>query len=299
MKITGVTRRDLIDLIKTHKVNWAGRLEEPDFLARLFDVRSMPSDDPRFPDAYCDIGTHRVSFNDWDDDWVFHDSRFDLMNAGDQVLLQFLCETLHPEVRPDVAEVERLCELYNGILKNDGFRLVPTTYISSRPVYTGRNVGVLNAPGVISAKSVLHAVDPTYVAQQITRMESSVDADPGLAIGTAKELIETICKTILNERKVALTAATTFPQLLRRTTDELKLTPDSIPDSKAAAKSIKQILGSLGSITQGIAELRNKYGTGHGTIAKSPGLLPRHAKLAVGAASTLAVFLVETHQARK
>jgi hypothetical protein len=29
------------------------------------------------------------------------------------------------------------------------------------------------------------------------------------------------------------------------------------------------------------------------------GLTPRHAKLAVGAASTLAVFLVETHKVRK
>jgi hypothetical protein len=30
-------------------VNWAGRLEEPDFLARLFDVKSLPSKDHRPP----------------------------------------------------------------------------------------------------------------------------------------------------------------------------------------------------------------------------------------------------------
>ena len=51
-------------------------------------------------------------------------------------------------------------------------------------------------------------------------------------------------------------------------------------------------------ITNGIAELRNSYGTGHGKDAKSKGLSPRHAKLAVGAATTLAIFLVETHLER-
>ena len=36
-----------------------------------------------------------------------------------------------------------------------------------------------------------------------------------------------------------------------------------------------------------------------GNMQKAKGLEPRHAKLAVGAASTLAVFLVKTHNARR
>ena len=53
------------------------------------------------------------------------------------------------------------------------------------------------------------------------------------------------------------------------------------------------------TITQGVAELRNHYGTGHGKVAGAKGLQSRHAKLAVGAASTLAVFLAETHNDRR
>ena len=53
-----------------------------------------------------------------------------------------------------------------------------------------------------------------------------------------------------------------------------------------AAETIKRLLSNLATITQGIAELRNKYGTGHGKVAKTKGLSPRHAKLAVGAASS-------------
>ncbi len=41
------------------------------------------------------------------------------------------------------------------------------------------------------------------------------------------------------------------------------------------------------------------YGTGHGQHGSSSGLTTRHAKLAVGAASTLAVFLFETHEQTK
>ena len=43
------TRRDITDSLMLENVNWAGRLEEPDFLARLFDVKSLPSKDHRPP----------------------------------------------------------------------------------------------------------------------------------------------------------------------------------------------------------------------------------------------------------
>lgn len=60
-----------------------------------------------------------------------------------------------------------------------------------------------------------------------------------------------------------------------------------------------QILRSLTSVVQGISEVRNEYGIGHGKDSKFVGLQPRHAKLAVGAASTLAIYLLETHELRK
>ncbi|HZZ30473.1 MAG TPA: abortive infection family protein [Phenylobacterium sp.] len=45
--------------------------------------------------------------------------------------------------------------------------------------------------------------------------------------------------------------------------------------------------------------MRNFYGSGHGQDGRARGLTPRHARLAVGAASTLALFLFDTHQAHK
>jgi len=299
LRISELTRRDILDAISAERVDWSGRLEEPEFLARLYDLDSMPSTDRRFQNAAGDIWQHRVNNYDWDDDWVFYDTRFDLQRGDDEILLRFLCETIHPVVRPDVTESERLCQMYNQILINDGFQLVEKTRLSGKPVYVGRYVGVAGSPGVAVAKDALSGTDAGYVTQQITRMESAVQNDPGLAIGTAKELVETCCKTILSECGVTPPKNADLPALVKLTVKQLKLTPDDVPDTAKAADTIKRLLSNLATITQGVAELRNAYGTGHGKAAGAKGLDSRHAKLAVGAASTLAVFLVETHQDRE
>jgi AbiJ N-terminal domain 3/Abortive infection C-terminus len=295
MNITQITRRDIIDAITVERIAWNGRLEEAEFLSRLFNLAALPSTDRRFPDAARDIWQHRVNNHDWSDDWVFYDSRFGLMNGEDETLLAFLCETIHPVVRPDPTEAERICQLYNLYLRNDGFQIAEKTRLSGKPIYVGRYVGVGATPAVTAARDTLGGTDPGYVAQQITRMEASVASDPALAIGTAKELVETCCKTILNARGVVFSGSADLPELAKMTIKELALAPSDIPDSAKAAVIVKRLLNNLATITQGIAELRNQYGTGHGKPAGSKGLGPRHAKLAVGAASTLAVFFAETH----
>ncbi len=280
------------------KIKWSGRLEETEFLARLFELQNLPSTDGRFKNAAGDIWQHRVNNSDWDEDWVFYDQRFNLLGGEDEVFLRFLCETIHPVVRSDITEAERLCQLYNQMLRNDGFQLVERTRLSGRPVYVGRYDGVMITPGVSAARATLAGADPGYVAQQITRMDAAIANDPGLAIGTAKELVETCCRTILMARDVEIPKTVDLVELVKLTSKELELTPDDISEKAKASATIKRLLNNLATITQAVAELRNHYGTGHGKVAGAKGLKSRHAKLAVGAASTLAVFLAETHHER-
>lgn len=298
MHITPITRKDLFDAMIVEGVDWAGDLEEPEFLARLYDLKSLPSYDNRFPDAAGDIWQHRINNFDWEDHWVFFDTRFDLQSGDDELLLRFLAETVHPVVRGDVTESSRLVQLYNQFLRNDGFEIAERSRISGKPVYVGRLCGAPTTPGIAAAKATFSGTDLSYVSQQITRMEGAVQNDPGLAIGTAKELIETCCKTILHERGVEFGAADDLPKLVKRTLKELRLAPADIPDEAKAVDTIRKLLSNLSTVASGIAELRNKYGTGHGKEAAHRGLSARHAKLAIGAASTLAVFLVETHRER-
>lgn len=298
MKISQITRRDIVDSLVAEKVNWSGRLEESEFLSRIFELQNLPSFDPRFEDAAGDIWQHRVNNFDWDEDWVFYDRRFGLLAGDDEVFLRFLAEMLHPVVRPDVTEAERIAQMLNQLLLQDGFQLVERTRLSGKPVYVGRYIGVHGTPALNAAKETLAGTDPSYVAQQVTRIEAAVVNDPSLAIGTAKELVETCCKTILTDRGIQFTKNADLPELVKLTAKELELTPADIPDQAKAADTIKRLLSNLATITQGVAELRNHYGTGHGKVAGARGLQPRHAKLAAGAASTLAVFLAETHNER-
>ncbi|MDP2984049.1 MAG: abortive infection family protein [Candidatus Latescibacter sp.] len=299
IKITEITRRDILDSILLEQINLYGRLEEIEFLARIWDLNSMPSTDVRFENVLGDIWQHTVNNDDWERGWIFSDDRFNLLRGDDETFLRFLCETIHPVVRTDVTECERLSQLYNNFLKNDGYQIAEKTRISGKPVFVGRYIGTAVTPGINAAKEILLGTDVGYVSQQITRMEAAVNQDPELAIGTAKELVETCCKSILNECSVSFSKGDDLLKLVKSTVQQLELTPANIPDRAKASDTIKRLLSNLASITQGVAELRNHYGTGHGKLSANKGLQPRHAKLAVGAASTLAVFLAETHKVRR
>jgi very-short-patch-repair endonuclease len=155
-RITGVTRRRLLEgllplcgpvpdsgrweFLTPRHAFWSGALSETDFLARLYDLDELPSHDPRHRTAFQDVVQHRVANDDWDDDWIFHDSRFGLTD-NDEALLAFLAEMLHPEVRADLAEVERLRHFLNTALVHDGYEIVQVDAISGAPIFDCHLIG--------------------------------------------------------------------------------------------------------------------------------------------------------------
>lgn len=297
--ISEVTRRNIFDVLRVQQVNWSGRLSEPDFLARIFDLEKMKSYNGRFENVAGDIWQHRINNpNDWEDDWIFTDSRFNLLKCDDEIFLSFLCEMLHPVVRNDPQETEQLRQWFNELLISDGYEIIERSKISGHSVYTGRRKveGVPLGVNLAKRNDVFNA---EYLSRQVNRIEAAISYDPDLAIGTSKELVETCCKTILQERGVEFDEKWELTKVVKETYKQLKLTPDDIPESAKAAEIVKRLLSNLATVTQGLAELRNSYGTGHGKSAKVKGLTPRHARLAAGAATALAVFLFETHEARE
>ncbi len=202
---------------------------------------------------------------------------------------------IHPIVRSDQQESERLRQLFNEYLAVDGYEIIERSKISGYPVYSGRRKveGIPLSVNLAKSQEIFNA---EYLSRQVNRIEAAIPHDPDLAIGTSKELVETCCKTILQERGVTFDDRWELTKIVKETYNQLKLTPDDIPQTAKASQTVKRLLSNLAAVTQGLAELRNSYGTGHGRSALSKGLTPRHAKLAVGAATALAVFLFETHQ---
>lgn len=137
-----------------------------------------------------------------------------------------------------------------------------------------------------------------YLSAQIELMLKMQSENPTEAIGKAKELIESCCKTILDENSVEWDKNWDVGQLTGETVKLLKLMPKDIPDTVPVATEMKAILGNLRAIATNLAALRNPYGSGHGKSATYRGLEERHAKLAVGSSITFASFLWDTHERR-
>jgi AbiJ-like protein/abortive infection Abi-like protein len=294
-EVSRKTRQDIFDFLSAEGWKWSGRLDDVAFLRRLWDLKALPSTDYRYKTAEHDISQHRVSFADWPDDWIFTDPRFDLLGTDDGTFLNFLSEMVHPVVRPDVTETARLVQLLNDLLSRDGFELAQRGTLGERPLWSAR--GVVSGQSVAAVANAKAVFDADYIRTQLTRMETSVENDPGLAIGTAKELVETTCKAIIEQRHMERQGTAKLPKLVRSVADELDLVPETVVGASAADDTLRRVLGSLAMLVDGIAELRNSFGTGHGREPSRKGLDGRHARLVVESATAVSVFLWETHLA--
>lgn len=134
MEITEVTRRDIIDYFIGANITFSGKLDELEFLGRIWDLSSMPSWDGRFETAYRDIYQHRINNNDWEDHYLLC-TRLDLLKCEDETFAKFLENCVHPIVQPDRELVTALVSFMNGCLKHDGYVLKEVSQISGKPIY--------------------------------------------------------------------------------------------------------------------------------------------------------------------
>jgi hypothetical protein len=292
-------RTNIFDGLRLENVSWSGALDDVEFLSRLYDLKQIPSHDSRFKDAAVDIWQHRINNDDWEADWVFSDSRFNLANGPAETFLRFLCEVVHPIVRPDRNESLKLVSHFNEQLRLAGWELVEEERIAGRPRFTYRPLSNHSGRAVSRAKTVADALDAGWMAKEIERLENGIDRDPALAIGTAKELVETCCKTILTKRSVPFTKSEDLGDLTKKVARELQLVPEGIPEEAKGAENIRMILRNLTQLTNNLAQLRGLYGTGHGRDGNYRGLQPRHARLAVASAVAFIDFVADTYRHRE
>lgn len=292
-------RCDIIDGIKIDKIAWMGTLEDVEFLQRLWDLQAMPSADSRYKDAAGDIWQHRWNNHDWEDDWIFEDKRFDLVDGPADRFLAFLAEMVHPLVRPDRSQSLEMVRAFNDQLRPEGWTLVEVEKIAGRPRFVAQAIGEMGGRSVLRARSVADALDAAWMQKEIGRLENAVDRDPALAIGTAKDLVESCCKTVLTKRGISYASGADLPTLTKLVAKELGLVPEGITNAAKGAETIRLILRNLAAMTQYLAELRGLYGSGHGRDGNHRGLQPRHARLAVGAAVSFIDFVTETFRERQ
>jgi hypothetical protein len=151
---------------------------------------------------------------------------------------------------------------------------------------------------VRSVEGASRLIDTAHLGDHVRRIEASIDTDPAQAIGSAKEMVESVADNVLGYYKAERGNLENLGQLVRAAFKCLNLAMDDIPDAAKGAEHLKRIFSGLNQIVEGTAELRNLYGTGHGRARKG-GLNSTHARLVVGASATLCRFLLETLDARR
>ncbi|BAJ73212.1 hypothetical protein MTES_0248 [Microbacterium testaceum StLB037] len=164
-------------------------------------------------------------------------------------------------------------------------------------LFVDDNVEATLPDGTVLSEAEFAAVrlNVAEMRRQVERIRRDYATDPEAAIGQAKELIESTCKTILgitgdSDEKHDL------PALVKQTLLHLGLDPSQVgagPDERAA----KRLLGGVASILNGAGELRNARGTGHGRSG-SDLVDPSLARMAVGVVLPTVVYLIESWEAQ-
>jgi hypothetical protein len=119
-------------------------------------------------------------------------------------------------------------------------------------------------------------------------------SDPEGAITAARSLLESVCKTILDDLEVVYDDRhDDLPKLYGRVSRALKLAP-----SEQTEEQFRAILGGCTTVVNGLGSIRNRAGDAHGHGRKNYKPDERHAALAVNLSGSMALFLIETHHAR-
>lgn len=145
-----------------------------------------------------------------------------------------------------------------------------------------------------SDEDVLKKLSPEAVQSVWVRALERRMSDPEGAITSARALIETVCKHILDDHKISYDDSADLPKLYRLASEALNIAP-----SQHTEQVFKQILGGCAAVVEGLGALRNRLGDAHGKGSRPVKPAPRHAQLAVNLAGSMTSFLVATWQAKK
>jgi len=151
-----------------------------------------------------------------------------------------------------------------------------------------------NSPVQPSDEQVLSKLSGEAVQTVWHRALERRVSDPEGAITSARALLETVCKHILDDASVTHDDNADLPKLYRLTSEALNIAP-----SQHTEQVFKQILGGCTSVVEGLGALRNRLGDAHGGGKQRVKPAPRHAQLAVNLAGSMTSFLVATWEARK
>jgi hypothetical protein len=161
-----------------------------------------------------------------------------------------------------------------------------------RPMFE-RLDSAIATPADVSVSKAMDKFDTASVHQIWLKAIDRRETNPEGAITSARTLLETVCKHILDEHSQPYEAESALPRLYKMASKTLNIAP-----SQHSEPIFKQILGGCTSVVEGLGAMRNRLSDAHGQGKQPVKPAARHAELAVNLAGAMATFIVATHQAR-
>jgi hypothetical protein len=127
--------------------------------------------------------------------------------------------------------------------------------------------------------------------KEFDRALANVESDPPAAVTAACAILESLFKVIIADEKLTLPSDHSVLPLWKIVQAHLGAQPGNATDPH-----VRQIQQGLSSALQGIAGLRSNAGSAHGRGPGAPAVEARHARLAVHAAHTLVVYILESRK---
>lgn len=126
--------------------------------------------------------------------------------------------------------------------------------------------------------------------EQVERLRRST-TDPALLIGTAKELLESVSKFVLEELGMPVSDKMDYNQLWHLARERLHVLPQQVDPNVPGVDAIRAIHQSTWNIADQVNKLRNLQGTGHGRNLPT-GVSEDLAMLVVREAATVADYML-------
>lgn len=145
-----------------------------------------------------------------------------------------------------------------------------------------------------SLEDFIRAMDVPAIDQEFTRALTNVDVNPREAVSAASNILESICKVYIAEEQLDMPAKQDLKPVWNVVRKDLGFDPSVVED-----QDLQVILTGLFAVVDGIGALRTHASSAHGAGKTSYRLEPRHAKLAIHSAHTVALFVLESWDRKK
>jgi hypothetical protein len=157
----------------------------------------------------------------------------------------------------------------------------------------GKIIGAHSAP-TISLEQHIRTRNIESINLEFNRAISNIESSPREAVSAACNILESVFKVYIEEEKLNFPKKKDIKHIWKVVRDSLHFDPSKIED-----RDLKEILNSLAGIIGGIGALRTHASSAHGARKNIYRLEPRHARLAVHSAHTVALFVLESWKTKK